>query len=87
MNAPVTIPPNAVATNRLLTAPILPTLLRLAVPNNIAMFGSALVAVAETAYIGRLGIVPLAAIALAFPFTMPMQITSAGDLGRNVTSA
>ncbi len=32
----------------LLTAPILPTLLRLAIPNMIAMVGSTLVAVAET---------------------------------------
>jgi putative MATE family efflux protein len=92
MNAPSTIPlnsvaANSVATNRLLTAPILPTLLRLAVPNTIAMFGSALVAVAETAYIGRLGIVPLAAIALAFPFSMLMQMTSAGAMGGSVSSA
>lgn len=87
MNAPSNIPANSVATNRLLTAPILPTLLRLALPNTIAMFGSALVAVAETAYIGRLGIVPLAAIALAFPFTMLMQMTSAGAMGGSVSSA
>lgn len=80
-------PPNAITANRLLTAPILPTLLRLAVPNTIAMFGSALVAVAETAYIGRLGTIPLAAIALAFPFTMLMQMTSAGAMGGSVSSA
>ena len=54
----------AVAVDHLLTAPILPTLLRLAVPNTIAMFGSTLVAVAETSYIGRLGTEPLAGIAL-----------------------
>lgn len=77
----------AVTADRLLTAPILPTLLRLALPNTVAMFGSALVAVAETAYIGRLGTVPLAAIALAFPFTMLMQMTSAGAMGGSVSSA
>ena len=77
----------AVTADRLLTAPILPTLLRLALPNTVAMAGSALVAVAETAYIGRLGTVPLAAIALAFPFTMLMQMTSAGAMGGSVSSA
>jgi len=76
-----------VTADRLLTAPILPTLLRLALPNTVAMAGSALVAVAETAYIGRLGTVPLAAIALAFPFTMLMQMTSAGAMGGSVSSA
>src|SRR5882757_3781502 len=81
-------PPKAVVpANSLLTSPILPTLLKLAIPNTIAMFGSALVAVAETSYIGRLGTVPLAAIALVFPFTMLTQMTSAGAMGGGVESA
>src|SRR3954470_11360562 len=71
----------------LLTSPILPTLLKLAIPNTIAMFGSALVAVAETSYIGRLGTVPLAAIALVFPFAMLTQMMSAGAMGGGVSSA
>jgi len=73
--------------NSLLTGPILPTLLRLAVPNTIAMFGSTLVAVAETSYIGRLGTEPLAAIALVFPFAMLTQMMSAGAMGGGVSSA
>ena len=79
--------PKVAATNGLLTAPILPTLLKLALPNTIAMFGTALVAVAETAYIGRLGTEPLAAIALVFPFTMLTQMMSAGAMGGGVSSA
>src|SRR4051794_27842700 len=71
----------------LLTAPILPTLLRLAIPNMIAMVGSTLVAVAETSYIGRLGTIPLAAIALVFPFAMLTQMMSAGAMGGGVSSA
>ena len=53
-------PPAPVASSiaSLLTAPILPTLLRLAIPNMIAMVGSTLVAIAETSYIGRLGTDP-----------------------------
>ncbi len=79
--------PVSAPVNRLLTAPILPTLLRLALPNTVAMFGATLVSVAETSYIGRLGTVPLAAIALVFPFAMLMQMTSAGAMGGGVSSA
>src|SRR3954451_24733084 len=71
----------------LLTAPILPTLLRLAIPNMIAMVGSTLVAIAETSYIGRLRTIPLAAIALVFPFAMLTQMMSAGAMGGGVSSA
>jgi len=71
----------------LLTSPILPTLLKLALPNAIAMFGTALVAVAETSYIGRLGVEPLAGIALVFPFVMLTQMMSTGAMGGGVSSA
>src|SRR6476469_4418129 len=82
-------PPAPVASSiaSLLTAPTLPTLLRLALPNMVAMVGTALVAVAETSYIGRLGTEPLAAIALVFPFAMLTQIMSAGAMGGGVSSA
>lgn len=84
------VPPRAPVASpiaSLLTAPILPTLLRLALPNMIAMVGSTLVAIAETSYIGRLGTVPLAAIALVFPFAMLTQMMSAGAMGGGVSSA
>ena len=73
------------AVNGLLTSPILPTLFTLALPNAVAMVGSTLVAVAETSYIGRLGTVPLAAIALVFPFAMLTQMMSAGAMGGGVS--
>jgi putative MATE family efflux protein len=79
--------PPATPVNSLLTAPILPTLLKLALPNAIAMVGTALVAVAETAYIGRLGVEQLAGIALVFPFVMLTQMMSAGAMGGGVSSA
>src|SRR6476660_2728660 len=82
---PAAAPPAAV--NSLLTSPILPTLLKLAIPNTIAMFGTTLVAVAETSYIGRLGTEPLAGIALVFPFAMLRQMMSAGAMGGGVSSA
>lgn len=73
--------------NPLLTARILPTLVRLAVPNAVASIGATLVAIAETSYIGRLGTEPLAAIALVFPFVMLTQMMSAGAMGGGVSSA
>jgi putative MATE family efflux protein len=79
--------PPAAPASSLLTAPILPTLLKLTLPNSIAMFGTALVAVAETSYIGRLGVEPLAGIALVFPFVMLTQMMSAGAMGGGVSSA
>src|SRR3982750_4280257 len=89
-DAPLDLRPAAVPAppvNNLLTSPILPTLLKLALPNAIAMFGTALVAVAETSYIGRLGTEPLAGIALVFPFAMLTQMMSAGAMGGGVSSA
>lgn len=71
----------------LLTAPILPTLLRLAAPNVLAMVMTVLVGMAETYYVGRLGIAPLAAMALVFPFAMLTQMMSAGAMGGGVSAA
>lgn len=87
MEASADARPPATAINSLLTSPILPTLSKLALPNAIAMFGTALVAVAETSYIGRLGVEPLAGIALVFPFVMLTQMMSAGAMGGGVSSA
>lgn len=72
---------------RLLTAPILPTLLRLAAPNVMAMVMTVLVGIAETYYVGRLGTAPLAAMALVFPFAMLTQMMSAGAMGGGVSAA
>ncbi len=71
----------------LLDAPILPTLLRLTAPNLAAMLVTALVAIAETVYVGILGTTPLAAIALVFPMIMLMQMLSSGSMGGGVSSA
>jgi putative MATE family efflux protein len=73
--------------NALLSAPILPTLLRLTAPNLAAMLVVALVAICETAYVGMLGTTPLAAIALVFPLVMLTQMLSAGAMGGGVSSA
>src|SRR4051795_13293599 len=87
IDAPLDAAPVGIPANTLLTSPILPTLLKLALPNTVAMFGSTLVAVAETSYIGRLRTEPLAAIALVFPFAMLTQMMSAGAMGGGVSPA
>jgi putative MATE family efflux protein len=53
----------------------------------IAMMATALVAIMETAYVGRLGAAPLAGLALVFPMVMLMQMMSAGAMGGGVSSA
>ena len=80
-------PPPSRPANPLLSGPILPTLLRLAVPNVLSMMMAVLVGVAETYYIGLLGTEPLAAMALVFPFAMLTGMMSAGAMGGGVSSA
>jgi putative MATE family efflux protein len=87
IDAPLDAAPVSAPTKNLLASPILPTVLWLSLPNTVAMFGSTLVAVAETSYIGRLGTEPLAGIALVFPFVMLTQMMSAGAMGGGVSSA
>jgi putative MATE family efflux protein len=71
----------------LLTGPILRTLLRLATPNVMATSMAVLVGLAETFYIGLLGVAPLAAMGLVFPFAMLTGMLSAGAMGGGVVSA
>src|SRR3954454_4101808 len=87
IDSPVDAAPVSAPANTLLTSPILPTLLRLALPNAVAMVGIALVTVAETSYIGRLGTEPLAGLALVFPVAMLTQMMSAGAMGGGVSPA
>ena len=71
----------------LLNVPILPALLRFAWPNLLAMLASALAAVAETAYVGSLGVPALAGMALVFPMVMLQMMLSGGAMGGGVSSA
>jgi putative MATE family efflux protein len=79
--------PAARSANPLLDGPILRTLLRLAAPNVMATSMAVLVGLAETFYIGSLGVVPLAALGLVFPFAMLTGMLSAGAMGGGVASA
>lgn len=81
-SAPIAPPPHP-----LLIAPVASTLVRLAAPNLLGMMASTAVAIAETAYIGRLGAEPLAAAALVLPLIMLMGMMSAGSMGGGVSAS
>jgi putative MATE family efflux protein len=72
---------------RLLEAPILPTIARLAAPGVLLALFQTAVSIADTHYVGRLGTDALAGLALVFPLVMLLQMTSAGAMGGGVSSA
>src|SRR6516225_5939493 len=77
----------ALAQNALVDGPILRTLLRLAWPNVIALSAGTCVVIAETSYIGRLGVESLAAMALVFPCVILTMTMSGGAMGGGGASA
>ena len=79
--------PEPSARNALLDGPILRTLLWLAWPNVVALSAGTCVVIAETSYIGRLGVESLAAMALVFPFVILTMTMSGGAMGGGVASA
>ena len=82
-------PPHPVSpgTERLLAAPIVPTLARLSAPGVLLVAFQSMVSVGDTYFVGRLGTAPLAGLALVFPLLMLLQMTSAGAMGGGVSSA
>lgn len=74
-------------TKALIEAPIVPTLIRLAVPNIVTTVVQASTGLIETYYIGKLGTDALAGVALVFPGVMLMQMMSSGAMGGGVSSA
>jgi Na+-driven multidrug efflux pump len=80
-------PPAPPQRHALVDGPILPTLLNLAWPNALAFSAGTCVVIAETSYIGRLGVESLAAMALVFPFVMLTMTMSGGAMGGGVASA
>jgi Na+-driven multidrug efflux pump len=81
------LPEPVLPADPMLTAPILPMLVRLSLPNMMAMLAMALVTIAETAYVGTFGTPPLAGLALVFPLVMLQQMLSGGAMGGGVSSA
>jgi putative MATE family efflux protein len=71
----------------MLAGAILPILLRLALPNMGAMVAGSIAAIAETAYVGRLGVPALAGMAVVFPLVMLQGMLSAGAMGSGISAA
>ena len=71
----------------LLSDPPLRLIARMATPSAAAFLVQAAVVMAETVFIARLGLVPLAAIALMLPALMLMQMLANGAIGGAVSSS
>src|SRR6202023_3681904 len=74
-------------TRLLLEAPILPTILRLALPNVIVMLVQTSIGLIETYFVAKLGLDALAGMALVFPLYMLLQMVTAGAMGGGILSA
>ena len=89
-SAPTEARSNAPANNALgglLSAPIVPTLLKLAAPTVVVLVVQTFVSVIETYFVGFLGKDALAGVALVFPVLMLMTMMSNGALGGGAASA
>jgi putative MATE family efflux protein len=73
--------------NVLLHGPILPTLIRLALPTVAVLFMTTVLSVAETYFVSSLGMDAIAAASLVVPVMMLMTMVSNGGIGGGVSSA
>ena len=71
----------------MLAGPIVPTILALALPNVLNVAMQSLVSVSDGWFVGQLGIVDLAALALVFPTQMTLGMMSAGAMGGGISSS
>jgi len=74
-------------TRALLEAPIVSTLLRLALPNVAVMVVQSAIGLIETYFVAKLGTDALAGMALVFPLLMVIQMISAGAMGGGILSS
>jgi putative MATE family efflux protein len=71
----------------MLSGPIVPTILTLAAPNVLNVAMQSLVSVSDGFFVGQLGIVDLAALALVFPSQMALGQMSSGAMGGGISSS
>ncbi|GAB6843432.1 MATE family efflux transporter [Methylorubrum rhodinum] len=76
-----------IRTRRLLDAPILPLMARMAAPNILVMLVQTSVGLIETYFVAALGTDALAGMAIVFPVVMLVQMISAGGIGGGIQSA
>ncbi len=70
----------------MLNGPIVPTILILAAPNALSVAMQSLVSISDAFFIGQLGVIDLAALALVFPTQMSLGQMSAGAMGGGISS-
>jgi len=70
-----------------LAAPILPLIGRMSAPNVVVIAVQTLVTIGDAWFIGHLGIIGLASLAIVFPVQTLMQMMSAGAMGGGISSA
>jgi putative MATE family efflux protein len=80
-------PATTIKQSAMLGGPILPTLLKLALPTVVVLVVQTLVGVAETYFVSFLGTEALAGVSLVFPVFMLMQMMSNGGIGGGVASS
>ena len=71
----------------MLGGPIVPTILTLAAPNVLNVAMQSLVSISDGFFIGQLGTIDLAALALVFPSQMALGQMSAGAMGGGISSS
>jgi Na+-driven multidrug efflux pump len=71
----------------ILCGPVAPMLVRLATPNVAVVAAQTAATVADAWFVGHLGTVALASLALVFPLQALMQMMSAGAMGGGISSA
>ncbi|WJM26142.1 MATE family efflux transporter [Novosphingobium resinovorum] len=74
-------------TRAMIEGPVVPMILRLALPNVLIMLTQASTGLIETWWVAKLGSDALAGMALVFPALMLMTTFSAGALGGSISSA
>ncbi|WP_297841031.1 MATE family efflux transporter [Pseudomonas sp.] len=78
---------NAGTLNHLLHGPILPTLIRLALPTVAVLLMTTVLSVAETYFVSSLGMNAIAAASLVVPIMMLMTMVASGGIGGGVSSS
>lgn len=80
-------PPDNLPANRLLHGPLLPNLIRLALPTVAVLFMTTFVSVAETYFVSSLGLKAIAAASLVVPVMVMMTTLASAGIGGGVSSA
>lgn len=75
------------STEQILNGPIVPVMLRLALPTLLVLVAQTFVGVIETYFVSSLGANALAGVSVVFPILMLMQMMANGGIGSGLSSA